>query len=733
LHCRSFVSRIFLYMGKRNSKKRKKKLARPPRRKAASAEPKWEIPELPPEFYARSEDDSEVKFARSAAQAAESASVAAFSSDGDGVDEDSARIKAWFNREPDALDAPQVSWRTPSSERPFGAVDLSVFMSLRYQKFHAEVVAIRASLPETLQQFAVYDVADLKRRRWLTRYTIKKEKAELYDWQQVILENAGFNWVRGRKPVEKREKKPSGPSKYELAWMQSYEALREVCAASNPTLAMLALLQADECHYTWLRRQVVAMKVGNLNPERLQLLQSLPFDFDVVCSDRGFTHWRARFKAYVTGEIKDPTRWAARQCYARKHETLLEWRIQVLDAINFDWSIDLSVLAPSQHASSKESALERMEARWRAKLDQFLTLEAKYGKPLSMRHAEARPLRSWLSRMREHYKKGALRPELIAEFEARGFEFSGKDLRKQLINQSWDQQFKKLEKFKERFGHVRVPSSYRDDPELGSWLGHQRERLAKGAVKGKKLARFQEIGVEPSAKLGQHAPAKVHISAWLKVFRQIEIYLKKKHDGRMPQVADFSEKHRVWLKRQCDKIHQGALEPWQLEKLDEIGFDPNNLPEPLTKVERKHGQEADWQDRMDRLRRFIQEHGHGNVARSYSDKKLYAFVQRVRMRKRQNSLSPEQVSELTALGFSFDPSREVTPAWMRVYEVLKVYYQEHGDCHVPRSYPPNQALAEFVAQQKQRGRKGLLLAEHIRLLDALNFEWVSGPPQPKDQ
>jgi hypothetical protein len=725
-------------MAKRKPKKRKNKLARPPRRKTASAQPKWEIPELPPEFYARSEDDSEIKFAQeqsqaAAAQAVESELTSASGSEVVEADDDVARIKAWINREPDALDAPQVSWRVPTSERPFGAVDLSAFMSLRYQKFHAEVAAIRASLPDTLQQFAVYDVPDIKQRRWLTRYAIKKEKADLYDWQQVILENAGFNWVRGRKPSEKRSKKPSGPSKYELAWMQSYEALRDVCHASDPMLALVALLRSDDLHYTWLRRQIVAIRAGKLKAERLQLLQQLPFDFDIVSADRGFTQWRSRFKAYVSGKIKDPERWAALQCYAKENGTLPDWRIQALDTIGFDWDLDTSIVASGAQVSKSGSALERMEARWRVKLDEYLELEVKYGKPLSMRHSEARRLRPWLSRMREHYKKGALRPELIAEFEARGFEFSGKDLRKKLIDQSWNQQFKKLEKFKERFGHVRVPSTYRDDPELGTWLAHQRERLAKGAVKGKKLARFQAIGVKPSARFGQHEPAKVHISAWLKIFRQIEAYLNKNHGGRMPPVADLSDKHRSWLKRQRDKIHNGDLEQWQLDKLNEIGFDPERLPVPLTKVERKLKQEADWQDRMTRLRNFMQEHGHGNVARSCSDKKLYAFVQRVRLRNRQNRLSPDQLAELKALGFSFDPSREATPAWMRLYGVLKAYYDENGDCRVPRQYPVDQALAEFVAQQKQRGRKGLLLAEHIRLLNELNFEWIDGPPQPKDQ
>ncbi len=51
---------------------------------------------------------------------------------------------------------------------------------------------------------------------------------------------------------------------------------------------------------------------------------------------------------------------------------------------------------------------------------------------------------------------------------------------------------------------------------------------------------------------------------------------------------------------------------------------------------------------------------------------------------------------------------------------------------MPPNYPENQSLAEFVAQQKQRGHKGMLLAEHIRLLDSLDFPWTHGQPKAKD-
>jgi len=51
------------------------------------------------------------------------------------------------------------------------------------QKSHAHVAAIQATLPNSLEPFATYDLRDLKQRRWLTRYCIKKEAGELdFKW-----------------------------------------------------------------------------------------------------------------------------------------------------------------------------------------------------------------------------------------------------------------------------------------------------------------------------------------------------------------------------------------------------------------------------------------------------------------------------------------------------------------------------------------------------------------------
>ncbi|NBB79492.1 MAG: hypothetical protein GVY36_08615 [Verrucomicrobia bacterium] len=671
-------------MGKRKSKKRKNKLARPPKRRSR---PAGVLPPFPVD------------------------SAIDYSTDDDA---DFMETDAGY------LDAPPASPRLPKKKQAFGSVDLSLYESIRYQKFRDSVAALRKTLPETVETFATYNLPNEKDRRWLTRYCIKKEEGTLPGWQQVILEKAGFNWVRGYGPRSKNKKGVRrGPDVFELRWQAAYDALLEACASQKTP--MLGLLHCDETHYTWLRRQITALRAGKLKEERLEKLWALPFDFDTVLNDQGFTRWRQSFRAYAAGDLPNRERWVEYHAKARKAGKLAQWRIDALDTLDFDWTV--ASKRPRKAAKPKKPKVDpqkAMEARWRKRLDEYCAAKARYrgSGPLPLHFDKS--LRPWISRMRMLHNQGKLRPEIVDEFKSRGFDFDGKAG----VNQSWHESFEKLRAFKKKFGHLRVPSSYCDDPDLGKWLANQQEGMRKKKLKPEKLRKLKALGVTPRQRVDGVKSKRVHISPWLKTLREIEAILEKEYGGRLPEVGQFPERLRVWMRRQIKNLEGNRLEPWQVERLNRIGFDPNHLPEPPPQV--------DWADRLARLRRFVEKQGHAHVPRSCEDKKLVAFIENIRDRKRRGKLNRREISELRAAGFVFSPNREVSPRWRALYAELKAYYEAHGDSHVPRFYKKNQPLAEFVAQQRQRGRKGLLLAEHIRLLDELDFRWVGEHPVGKD-
>ncbi|KAI2509139.1 hypothetical protein MHU86_5258 [Fragilaria crotonensis] len=67
--------------------------------------------------------------------------------------------------------------------------------------------------------------------------------------------------------------------------------------------------------------------------------------------------------------------------------------------------------------------------------------------------------------------------------------------------------------------------------------------------------------------------------------------------------------------------------------------------------------------------------------------------------------------------------------WLATYEEILQYKDEHGDCIVPRGFPPNPRLASWVAEQRkqykllQDGKNSSITSRRIELLDKIGFAW----------
>ncbi|NQY43134.1 MAG: Helicase associated domain protein [Legionellales bacterium] len=62
-------------------------------------------------------------------------------------------------------------------------------------------------------------------------------------------------------------------------------------------------------------------------------------------------------------------------------------------------------------------------------------------------------------------------------------------------------------------------------------------------------------------------------------------------------------------------------------------------------------------------------------------------------------------------------------SWEYMYEELKKYKEKNGDCDVPKRYPENKRLGEWVVKQRGAYKKGVLLQDKIDMLNEIGFEW----------
>ena len=124
---------------------------------------------------------------------------------------------------------------------------------------------------------------------------------------------------------------------------------------------------------------------------------------------------------------------------------------------------------------------------------------------------------------------------------------------------------------------------------------------------------------------------------------------------------------------------------------------------------------------IDALSRYKREHGDCNVPGAWpEDRQLGIWVKSLRLRRRQNTLTPSQVKQLDRLGFVWNFRGD---AWEKKCAELVKYKKRHGDCQVSTLSPTHAALGLWVRNQRNLHRRGKLSEEHRRRLDQLGFVW----------
>jgi hypothetical protein len=131
--------------------------------------------------------------------------------------------------------------------------------------------------------------------------------------------------------------------------------------------------------------------------------------------------------------------------------------------------------------------------------------------------------------------------------------------------------------------------------------------------------------------------------------------------------------------------------------------------------------DAQWEAMFAALTNYKKTFGDCDVPRNWSgDRSLANWVAQQRMRGSRRTLSAAHKKRLDAIGFVWDPREDF---WEDMFSKLKQYQIAHGDCDIPKLWPSNQKLANWVWNQRKLRNKGKLLETRKMRLDALGFEW----------
>jgi len=258
----------------------------------------------------------------------------------------------------------------------------------------------------------------------------------------------------------------------------------------------------------------------------------------------------------------------------------------------------------------------------------------------------------------------------------------------------WEQFFAELKKFHAREGHCRVPHSFMEGKlKLSNWIGGQRQNKAQ--LTDEQISRLNSLGFSWDP----------HVESWENSFALLQEFHAREGHCNVPKTYTIGgEKLGGWVGNL--RSYKERLTPNQIARLEAIGFSWNRRSDK-------------WQQAFDSLQQYQRRHGHCRVnLKSKGETRILArWV--VVQRRNKAILTPEQVSLLDSIGFSWDPH---AAQWEEAFAELVKFHRKEGHCRVPFNLSVEGLnLGHWVGGQRQH--KDRLTDEQIARLDFLGFSW----------
>ena len=303
----------------------------------------------------------------------------------------------------------------------------------------------------------------------------------------------------------------------------------------------------------------------------------------------------------------------------------------------------------------------------------------------------------------------------------------------------WEERLTELAAFKTmpEHGHCNVPKSYPANPQLGWWVQTQRKQKERYAAD----PTASQLTVERVERLEALGFAwDLSPVAWGERLAELAAFTAGAYGYNpghshciVPVSEGYPENKQLgkWVTRQRAEKTKYDADPTtsqitaeRVAQLEALGF-------PW------HPRAAAWEEKLRQLMAFkaMPQHGHCIVPEGYPENKhLGKWVTRQRNQKTRYDSDPatsqltlERVAKLEALGFAWDPRAAVWEEKLRQLAAFKAM-PGHGHCNVPRGYPANPQLGEWVSRQRQQKKKydadpatSQLTAERVARLEALGF------------
>jgi len=457
----------------------------------------------------------------------------------------------------------------------------------------------------------------------------------------------------------------------EIKWKESYAKLKDY-HNEHGNCNIPARYKKDKSLGTWVVSQRVRYKNDQLSNYKIKLLEELDFEWQAKTNAidefiKNLTEFRKKH-----GHINVPRNDSKYKKLAQRlnrYKTLLN-----NGEVNKNGSIEYrrQTLNKAQVEELTKLGLAATDTSWEYYYQELKKYFSENGH-LNIRQNDNSKLYGWCRRQIKNKDRLTFdQKKMLDEIQ---FSFEKKKTRRPSLTDkhTWNFNISKLEKFYAEYNHANVPRTHPD------------KSLANFVARVKHLLRNSKLDTEKSDQLKKMGIFEVTMDSWDVNINKLKAYKAEYGSVNVPisyhdkSLANFVGRMKFLLKNdKLDKVKQQLL----IELgLDQISSDA-------------------WVMNFKKLKEFYLKNHHSSVPKDHNDSSLYNWVLTQRTAYRKNKLSENQINDLHAVGFVFDPH---DAQWHEMFQQLVEYKKKFGHTNVSQLDQDYQMLGRWL--NGQRGRK----------------------------
>ncbi len=271
------------------------------------------------------------------------------------------------------------------------------------------------------------------------------------------------------------------------------------------------------------------------------------------------------------------------------------------------------------------------------------------------------------------------------------------------INHIWLRNFELAKEFYSSYNHLLIPARDKfKSTNLGSWISRQRKEYKKGLLSDDKINKLESIGMIWD----------VNENNWSNYFNSAESFFNKNKHLLVPEryVDDDNIILGKWLVNQRQSYKNKTLSTNKIKKLESIGmvWDVRDLK---------------WDIGFNIAKKYFLDNGnlYINTSLVIEDFNLGSWVSEQRKLYNLGTLSADRINRLNSIDMIWNHN-EYT--WNYFFKLAEEFSNQHNSLLVPYKYKVNNInLGIWISRQRKKFKENKLAESQIKRLNSLGMIW----------